>query len=185
MTQSARLPVASPDTGVRSCADPAPRQATGDRLGPADVHAVFARWSHRLPWALTAADRAAGFDPRVPLRRMEVSLTPVCDRPGPGRHFFEAVIREQLALGRPDRGRLRFPMRLPRATPPAPLRLPPRVRTAGVDPTRHLQDTHATLKQSFKEGRALRGELPITTPTDCYVNTGLDPCPTSAHWAPR
>jgi hypothetical protein len=57
--------------------------------------------------------------PRI--NQLEVSLTQVFDRPVQGRLFFEAVIRENLDLGRPDRVRLLFPIRLTRATPPPPL----------------------------------------------------------------
>jgi hypothetical protein len=40
---------------------------------------------------------------------VEVSLTQVFTRPVQGRHFFEAVGRENLDLGRPDRVGLLFP----------------------------------------------------------------------------
>ena len=67
---------------------------------------------------MTAEERAAGYHHRLALCQLEVSLTQVFDRPVLGRHFFEAVIRENLDLGRPDRVRLLFPLRLTRATPP-------------------------------------------------------------------
>jgi hypothetical protein len=35
---------------------------------------------------------------------MEVSLTQIFDRPLQGREFFEEIIRDNLDLGRPDRG---------------------------------------------------------------------------------
>ena len=40
---------------------------------------------------MTAADRAAGYDHRLAISQLEVSLTQVFDRPVQGRHFFEAV----------------------------------------------------------------------------------------------
>ena len=98
-------------------------QTACDALGPADVQAFFDRWSHRLPWPLPPTDRRAGYDHRLAINQLEVSLTQVFDRPVQGRYFFEAVIRENLDLGRPDRVRLLFPMRLTRATPPPPCRL--------------------------------------------------------------
>ena len=85
------------------------------RSGPADVQAFFDRWSQRLPWPMTPADRAAGYDHRLAIWQLEVSLTQVFDRPVQGRHFFEAVIRENLDLGRPDRVGLLFPLRITRA----------------------------------------------------------------------
>ena len=67
---------------------------------------------------LCPADRAAGYDHRLAINQLEVSLTQVFDRPVEGRHFFEAVIRENLDLGRPDRVGLLFPLRVTRTTPP-------------------------------------------------------------------
>jgi hypothetical protein len=47
---------------------------------------------------MTPAARAAGYDHRLAIGQLEVSLTPVFDRPLQGRPFFEAVIRENLHL---------------------------------------------------------------------------------------
>jgi hypothetical protein len=81
------------DNGFLTCADPVALQATCDALGPADVQAFFDRWSHRLPWPMTPRDRAAGYDHRLAICQLEVSVTHVFDQPVHGRHFFEAVIR--------------------------------------------------------------------------------------------
>jgi len=53
---------------------------------------------------LEQADRQAGYTPRLSIWQMEYSLTQVFDRPVHGREFFEEVIRENLDLGRPERG---------------------------------------------------------------------------------
>ena len=100
------------DNGFLACADPIRLQTICDRLGPVDVQAFFDRWAARLPSPLTARDRAAGYTHRLALQQVEVSLTQVFARPVQGRHFFEAVIRENLDLGRPDRVGLLFPLRL-------------------------------------------------------------------------
>src|SRR5207245_3890982 len=81
-------------------------------LGPADVQAFFDRWLERLPWPLTPADRAAGYRHRLSIWQLEMSLTQVFTTPVYGRHFFEAVIRDNLDLGRPDRVSLLAPTRL-------------------------------------------------------------------------
>lgn len=164
-----RIRFKSLDNGFLSCADPAALQATCDALGPADVQAFFDRWSHRVPWPMAAADRAAGYDHRLAINQLEVSLTQVFDRPVQGRHFFEAVIRENLDLGRPDRVRLLFPLRLTRATPPPAFGYRTRVITDGVQPSLHVEYKHSHVKQYFKEQHALRTETTINNPKDFYV----------------
>jgi len=165
----ARIRFESLDNGFLSCAEPAALQAACDALGPADVQAFFDRWSHQLPWPLTAEDRAAGYDHRLTIWQLEVSLTHVFDRPVQGRHFFEAVIRENLDLGRPDRVRLLFPLRLTRATPPPPFGYRTRVITDGVQPSLHVEYKSSHIKQYFKEQHALRTETTINNPKDFYV----------------
>jgi hypothetical protein len=116
----ARLAFDSLDNGFLTCAAPDRLQALCDRLAPGDVQAFFDRWSQRLPWPLTAADRLAGYAHRLAMNQLEASLTQVFDRPVQGRHFFEAVIRENLDLGRPDRVACCF-----RGGSPRPRRPPP------------------------------------------------------------
>jgi hypothetical protein len=59
---------------------------------------------------LTRVDRAAGYRHRLSIWQLEMSLTQVFTTPLYGRHFFEAVIRDNLDLGRPDRVSLLFPL---------------------------------------------------------------------------
>ncbi|MBI3910858.1 MAG: hypothetical protein HY320_07980 [Armatimonadetes bacterium] len=161
------------DNGFLSCAQPERLQALCDALGPHAVQAFFDRWVERLPWPLTAADRAAGFGHRLAIWQVEVSLTQVFDQPVQGRHFFEALIRENLDLGRPDRVSLLFPTRLTRATPAPPHGYRTRVLTAGVNPSLHLAHKHSHVKQYFKQERALRTETTINDPTDFRSPKGL------------
>jgi hypothetical protein len=169
----ARIRFESLDNGFLSCAAPHRLQAICDALGPADVQGFFDRWSARLPWPLTAADRAAGFVHQLALCQLEVSLTQVFDRPVQGRHFFEAVIRENLDLGRPDRVGLLFPQRLTRRTPPPAYGYRTRVITDGVAPSLHLEYKRSHVKQYFKEERALRTETTINDPYDFNVNKAI------------
>jgi hypothetical protein len=87
--------------------------------------------------------------------QLEVSLTQVFDRPLQGRHFFEAVIRDNLDLGRPDRVRLLFPVRLTRATPPPMYGYRTRVIINGVQPSLHVEYKSSHVKQYFKEHRVI------------------------------
>jgi hypothetical protein len=169
-----RIRFASLDNGFLACPNPAALQAVCDALGPRDVEAFFERWSHRLPWPLRPTDRAAGYTHRLALNQLEVSLTQVFDRPVQGRHFFEAVIRENLDLGRPDRVGLLFPLRLTRATPPPTFGYRTRVITDGVQPSLHVEYKHSHVKQYFKEQRALRTETTINNPKDFYVAKAVD-----------
>ena len=169
-----RLRFESLDNGFLSCADPAVLQTVCDALSAANVQTFFDRWSQRLPWPVTAADRAAGYDHRLAINQLEVSLTQVFDRPVHGRHFFEAVIRENLDLGRPDRVKLLFPLRLTRATPPPAFGYRTRVITDGVQPSLHVEYKHSHVKQYFKEQHALRTETTINNPKDFYVAKRID-----------
>ncbi len=165
---------ASLDNGFLSCDDPARLQAVCDQLGPADVQGFFDRWVGRLPWPLTAADRAAVYRHRLSIWQLEVSLTQVFDRPVQGRHFFEAVIRDNLDLGRPDRVSLLFPTRLTRRTPAPAFGYRTRVITSGVAPSLHVEYKRSQVKQYFKQERALRTETTINDPTDFQTRKGLE-----------
>jgi hypothetical protein len=165
------------DNGFLSCADPVALQTACDALGPAHVQAFFDRWSHRLPWLMTPTDRAAGYDHRVAICQLEMSLTQVFDRPVQGRHFFEAVIRDNLDLGRPDRVGLLFPLRITRSTPPPSYGYRTRVITDGVQPSLHVEYKHSHVKQYFKEQHALRTETTINNPKDFYINKGVENLP--------
>jgi hypothetical protein len=156
---------------------PTALQTACDARRPADIQGFFDRWSHRLPWPMTPTDRATGFDHRLSISQLEISLTQVVDRPVHGRHFFEAVIRENLDAGRPDRVRLLFPLRLTRTTPPPRYHYRTRVITDGVQPSLHVDDKHSHVKQYFKEQHALRTETTINSPNDFYVNKRIDNLP--------
>ncbi len=168
-----RIPFQALDNGFLSCRQPERLQRICEALGPEAVQRFFDRWSHQLPWPLTARDRRAGFDHRLSLWQLEVSLTQVFDRPVQGRHFFEEVIRENLDLGRPDRVALLFPARITRRTPAPTYGYRTRVLTTGVNPTLRFDYKHSHVKQYFKEGRALRTETTINDPGDLGVNKNL------------
>ena len=161
------------DNGFLSCEDPQRLQVTCDALGPQDVQRFFDRWLQRLPWPLSPADRAVGYDHRLAIWQLEVSLTQVFDRPVQGRHFFNGLIRENLDLGRPDRVSLLFPTRLTRATPAPARGYRTRVITHKVTPSLHVEYKHSHVKQYFKEERALRTETTINDPGDFHSLKGL------------
>ena len=147
------------DNGILSCADPLQMQVLADRLSAEKIEALVRKWQARLPQPFTASERAAGYDYEISILQAEFALTQVLDRPLTGRLFFEAAIRENLDLGRPEQVQLIFERRITRATPS---RFRTRIITEGVTPVLRVDYKHSRIKQYHKEGRALRTET--TTP---------------------
>jgi len=110
------------DNGILSCADPRRLQALCDGLSASKIDAFLRKWLRRLPHPFTTADRQAGYRYDCSILQAECSLTQVLDQPRPGSLFFEAVIRENLDLGRPDQVQLLFGRRVTRRTPAASAR---------------------------------------------------------------
>ena len=94
--------------GFATCDDPAGLQAICDRLGPGTIHVFFERWMSILPLPLTAADRDAGYWWELSMRQVETSRTIVFDAPRHARAFFEALVVDNLDIGRPDHVELIF-----------------------------------------------------------------------------
>ena len=66
------------------------------------------RWLRRLPMPLTDHDEAAGYWWELSMRQVEVSRTIVFDAPRRARGFFEALIADNLDLGRPEHVEILF-----------------------------------------------------------------------------
>ncbi len=161
--------------GFASCADPAVLQATCDRLGPGDITVFFERWTARIPLPLTPADRRAGYWWELSMRQVEVSRTIVFGAPRHARAFFEALIADNLDLGRPENVELIFG-RAPKGRTGRPPKTPPVFKTAidrypGLG--RHTAGVtinafykKSRIKQYLKDGRALRIETVVNCPDD-------------------
>lgn len=158
------------DNGFLSCGRPETLQRICDQLGPADIEAFLSRWLRRLPMPLNEEDRRAGYDWKLSIWQMEVSLTQIFDQPLRGREFFEEVIRDNMDLGRPDRVQLVFEKRITKSTPGS---FRTRVIQEGVSPSLHIEYRSCDLKQYFKEGRGLRTETTFRDPGDFGINKGL------------
>jgi hypothetical protein len=152
--------------GFASCDDPAGLQAIWDALGPVQIQAFFDRWMARLPLPLTAQDRANGYWWELSMRQIEVARTVVFDAPRNGRAFFEALVADNLDLGRPEQLELIFGRKILPSTPGV---FATRVVTRGVDVSINAGYKHSRTKQYFKEGRALRIETVVNDPTDLGV----------------
>ncbi|MGH8925144.1 MAG: hypothetical protein ACRDWA_10985 [Acidimicrobiia bacterium] len=152
--------------GFASCADPAALQAICDRFGPADVQGFFDRWMEVIPTPLTTADRRAGYWWELSMRQVEVSRTIVFDDPRRARGFFEALVADNIGVGRPEEMAAVFARRLRRPTK-HPYRT--RVFGPGTEVRIEFRYKHSRIKQYLKEGRALRIETVINKPSDIGV----------------
>ena len=132
-------------------------------IGPADIERFFARWMARIPTPLGAADRAAGYWWELSMRQVEVSRTIVFDAPRRARSFFEALVTDNLDLGRPDEVALIFDRRVQANTPGT---FSTRVVTRGTEVTVNVFYKHSRIKEYLKEGRALRIETVVNGPSD-------------------
>jgi hypothetical protein len=160
--------------GFAACADPTGLQAVCDRLGPTQIQAFCHRWLDALPTPLSGADEVAGYWWEFSMRQIETSRTIVFDAPRHARSFFEALVADNLDVGRPDTVELVFDRRIingpKRATQGV---FKTKVVTRGVDVTVNAFYRHSRLKQYLKDGRALRIETVINSPTDLRVNRRL------------
>jgi hypothetical protein len=161
--------------GFATCTDPDALQAICDRLGPGTITVFFQRWMSRLPLPLTDADRAAGYWWELSMRQIEVSRTLVFDAPRHARGFFEALVADNLDLGRPDSVELIFhgPRRPGR---PPKLDCVPKTKivTRDTEVTVNAFYKHSRIKQYLKDGRALRIESVINSPDDLRCHRRLE-----------
>ena len=162
---------------VRLLPEPARLQAICDRFGPTDVQAFFDRWTAVIPTPFTDADRAAGYWWELSMRQVEVSRTLVFDDPRRARGFFEALVTDNVGIGRPERSPWCSPPRsAPRASPHQdPFRT--RVFSPGTEVKMDFSYKHSRVKQYLKEGRALRIETVINKPADIGVLARLEHLP--------
>jgi hypothetical protein len=165
--------------GFASCDDPAAVQAICDRLGPNDITAFFDRWLRVIPTPLTTDDRDAGYWWELSMRQVEVSRTLVFDAPRRARALFEAVVRDNLDLGRPHEVELIFSGRPTRMGRPRtqPETFKTKIVTRGVDVTVNVFYKSSRIKQYLKDGRAWRIETVVNSPDDFGVARRLPNLP--------
>ena len=133
-----------------------------------------------IPLPLDAADRDAGFWWELSMRQIETSRTLVFDGDVHARAFFEALLCDNMDLGRPENAGLLF-RRGQRSGRPA---IPPAgggFRTT-IDRHCHMVTLNvfyrnSRLKQYLKDGLALRIETVINDPKDLRCNRLLPNLP--------
>ena len=166
--------------GFASCDDPAALQAICDRFGPGTVQVWFERWMARLPLPLTAADRDAGYWRELSMRQVETSRTLVFDEDCHARAFFEALLCENMDLGRPENVELLFRrgQRLGgHSSPPPGGGFKTKIDRYCDLVTLNVFYKSSRLKQYLKDGVALRIETVINSPKDLRCNRQLQNLP--------
>jgi hypothetical protein len=148
---------------VRLLRRPAGLQAICDRLGPGTIRVFFERWMARLPLPLSAADRDAGYWWDLTMRQVETSRTIVLDAPRHARAFFEALVADNLDLGRPESVELIFKRNPSGRKATGTFKTAIDRHTDGV--TVNVFYKHSRIKQYLKDARALRIE---TVVNDAY-----------------
>ena len=156
--------------GFLSCENPERLQVICRQLNAEKIQALFDRWVEQLPWPLTQEQRAAGYAHQLSIWQLEVSRTQVFQDPQQGWALVEALIRDNLDLGRPERVSLIFERKVTKATPSE---FHTRVLREGVQPIIRIRYKHSALKQYLKDGRALRTEMVFNNTQDFGVQRGL------------
>jgi hypothetical protein len=159
------------DNGFRSVEDADALAGICQTVYYRDIERFWGYWEARLPSPLSAGDRDRGYGYRLSVRQLELSDTRVFERPADVRHWFELMLRDQLALGRPDSVQVVFGRKITSRTPG---RFRTRVINAGVEPHIQAHYKHSKVKQYLKEGRALRTETTINDPEDFGVGRTLN-----------
>jgi len=166
------------DNGFAAVDDVAAVQAICGSLDEGKIEALAAKWLAILPCPYSAADQAAGYRYDISVLQAEFSLTQVLDRPVSGRIFFDQVIHDNLAIGRPDQVGLIFDRRIIRKGPhPTPGRFRTRVITSGVTPSLHVDYKNSKIKQYHKLGKAIRTETTINDARDFGIGKRLTNLP--------
>jgi hypothetical protein len=169
-----RLGFTELSNGFASCEDPALLQRICDVLQPGTIEVFFQRWLSRLPLPLGPADRQAGYWRECSMAQAGVSRTIAFTQPRYARGFFEALVTDNLDLGRPDTVEIIFGRRIVNGTQRATQgTFKTKVITRGVDITVNAFYRHSRIKQYLKDGRALRIETVINSPADLRIGRRL------------
>jgi len=156
--------------GFLSCQNPERLQVICHQLDADKIQALFDRWVEQLPWPLSKEQRAAGYAHQLSIWQLEVSRTQVFQDPEQGWALVEALIRDNLDLGRPERVSLIFERKVTKATPSE---FHTRVLREGIQPIIRIRYKHSALKQYLKDGRALRTEMVFNNTQDFGILRGL------------
>jgi hypothetical protein len=161
------------ENGFATCSEPERLQAICDSLSPEHVQAFFDRWITQIPTPLGPQARAAGYWWELSMRQTELSLTLVFDAPRHARAFFEALVQDNIGVGRPEEISLAFARKACSKND----RYGTRVVSHGTDVRIDFRYKNSRIKQYLKGGRALRVETVINKPADLGVAARLHNLP--------
>ena len=154
--------------GFASCDDPGRLQAICDTFGPEHVQAFFDRWIAQIPTPLTAEDRAAGYWWELSMRQVEMSRTLVFDDPRRARNFFEALVQDNIGIGRPEEVAMVFARQLRRrpsiATKPGSSPPAPRSKSTSATSTPASSSTSRTAARSGSKRSSTGPTISMSTP---------------------
>ncbi len=139
------------------------------------MQGFFDRWIDAVPTPFTAADRAAGYWWELSMRQVEISRTLVLDDPRRARRFFEALVADNIGIGRPEEVHAVFGRDRRGRTTAKQFRT--RVFSPGTEVKMDFAYKHSRVKQYLKEGRAYRIETVINKPSDIGVLARLEHLP--------
>ena len=159
------------DNAIVQCDDVKALQRIAEGLTAKKIDTLLRRWLRQLPSPFTRKDERAGFQYQLSILQAEFALTQVLDRPLSGRIFFERVIRDNIDLGRPKNVQLIFDRRIQKNTPS---RFRTRVMTQGVVPSLWVDYKSSTIKQYFKQQRAIRTETTVNNTRDFGIGRKIE-----------
>ena len=145
-------------------------QVLCDRLSAAKLQAFFNYWITRIPCPFTRVDRLAGYWWQLSMRQVEVSRTLVLDAPRRARAFFEALVADNIGIGRPANVSMLFARRVQRNTQSV---FRTRVFTEGTQVRLDFTYKHCRVKLYLKEGCALRIETVVNDAGDLDILKGI------------
>jgi hypothetical protein len=128
-----------------------------------------------IPTPLSADDRAGGYWWELSMRQVEVSRTLVFDDPRRARSFFEALVADNVGVGRPHEVHAIFGRDRRGRTTTQPFGT--RIFSPGTEVKMDFRYKHSRVKQYLKEGRAFRIETVINKPSDIGIKARLEHLP--------
>lgn len=162
--------------GFAGTEDPQGLQAICDQLDDTAIQAWFEHWTSRIPLPPGTGDREAGFWWELSMRQIETSRTLIFETDCHARAFFEALLAENMDIGRPENAELVFRRGSRSGRPTHPPRgggFKTKIDQCCDLVTLNVFYKNSRIKQYLKDGCALRIETVVNDPRDLGCNRRL------------